>query len=314
MNPWDDHLGIQRVLEAAQRLNAQFRHIAENDTLSRLHNQVIERERAIDKLTTVQRMIGNLDGVRRLAAEDALERQAIFSKQFERMLRHSIVPYPNLDTSALQLNGFQDDVLSRYDRFNRALEGALFLATVELEDDEVDDETDLPEVERQLVQVVPAEAVELLGRVQFAPFSLLSAAVARPETLFELTSRTFEEFIAELVARLGLQDVILTQPKADGGRDVIGIKRVLGIPLIFAFECKRYRPDKAVSVHYARALLGTISHADSRADRGVLVTTSRFTEPARRFIVSSPQLAGTDFNGIVAWLMEYAQGNLAHFS
>jgi HJR/Mrr/RecB family endonuclease len=142
--------------------------------------------------------------------------------------------------------------------------------------------------------------------VEFVPFSLLSQVVARPKTLFDLTSRTFEQFVAELVSRLGIDDVLLTPERADGGRDVIGTKRVLGIPLIFAFECKRYAPGNPVSVETARALLGTITHGDYRADRGVLVTTSRFTDPARKFIVTSPLLESRDFNGIVEWLKELA--------
>jgi HJR/Mrr/RecB family endonuclease len=108
-----------------------------------------------------------------------------------------------------------------------------------------------------------------------------------------------------LVSRLGIDDVLLTPERADGGRDVIGTKRVLGIPLILAFECKRYAPENPVSVETARALLGTISHGEYRADRGILVTTSRFTAPARRFIVTSPLLDSRDFDGIVEWLGEF---------
>ncbi len=91
------------------------------------------------------------------------------------------------------------------------------------------------------------------------------------------------------------------------------VKRVLGIPLILAFECKRYAADKPVRVATARALLGTVTHSDYRADRGVLVTTSRFTEPTRQFIVSSPVLEGRDFSGIVDWLRDFAERRRAGF-
>lgn len=172
-----------------------------------------------------------------------------------------------------------------------------------------DGENDLTgaELEEQLIEAVPAQALAALQRIEFVPFSLLAAAVSDPRILFEITPRTFEQFIAELMARLGVEDVVLTPERKDGGRDVLGTARIADIPLLLAFECKRYSPGNPVAVETARALLGTISHGEYRADKGILVTTSHFSDAARRFIVTAPQLDGRDFAGIVKWLEEYAR-------
>ena len=78
-----------------------------------------------------------------------------------------------------------------------------------------------------------------------------------------------------------------------------------GISILCAFECKRYAPDRPVGPEIARALLGTILHGSTRATKGVLVTTSRFTPATRTFILTEPSLDGKDFDGIVGWLQEY---------
>lgn len=36
------------------------------------------------------------------------------------------------------------------------------------------------------------------------------------------------------------------------------------------------------------------------------ITTSRFTPPARRFILTEPSLDGRDFDGVIEWLRDYA--------
>lgn len=59
----------------------------------------------------------------------------------------------------------------------------------------------------------------------------------------------------------------------------------------------------------ARALLGTIRHADTGATKGVLITTSYFTPSARTFILTEPALDGTDYDGLVEWLREYGRNS-----
>ena len=153
---------------------------------------------------------------------------------------------------------------------------------------------------------MPATALESLRVVNFAPLTLLDRVLRSPDLMRQFHARQFEQFIAALVEQLGFEDVVLTPQSGDGGRDVLAIRRVSGLPIVFAFECKKYGPGNPVGPDTARALLGTISHGNTRAAQGVIVTTSSFTPAAREFIITEPQLHGRDFDGIVDWLHEYA--------
>ena len=308
---FDEATRVSRQMEEATRGFRQmeeatrgFRQVHEAMKASRLVDQLRSADhlREWDRLLSVQRAIEEVHRLQRSPLEETVAQQA---RQLDRILRLSVRPFPDIIT--ISRSPLEREFLDAYNHLNLGLAKAALLAEVELENKEADEEREAVDVESQLIEVVPPEALDSLRRVRFVPFSLLSKVVAHPRTLFEITPRTFEEFVAELVFRLGIDDVLLTPERADGGRDVIGTKRVLGIPLILAFECKRYAPDNPVSVETARALLGTITHSDYRADRGVLVTTSRFTAPARQFILTSPLLESRDFDGIVDWLGEFAK-------
>lgn len=200
---------------------------------------------------------------------------------------------------------------SALERIAREVAAAPLLGHV-LVEDEVDGEaSERPSEEvvgTQLIEVVPAGALADLEAVSFAPLRLLEQAVRDPSFLLRLESREFEEVTAALVEQLGIEDVTLTPPKSDGGRDVLGKIRTAGLDIVVAFECKRYAHHNAVGVETARALLGTITHNNYRADRGVLVTTSRFTKGATDFILTTPQLRGVDYKKLKEWLAQVAQG------
>ena len=156
----------------------------------------------------------------------------------------------------------------------------------------------------QLVALAPADALSDLEEVSFAPLRWLDAALRDPHVMLQLGPREFEEFTAALVERLGISIVQLTSTKADGGRDILGTVCTAGLEFVVALECKRYSSANPVGVETARALLGTITHGGFRADKGVLVTTSRFTKGATSFIVTAPQLSGVDFEGLKRWLTQ----------
>ena len=98
--------------------------------------------------------------------------------------------------------------------------------------------------------------------------------------LYSLTSREFEQLVAELFERQGF-DVELTPETRDGGCDIIATKSIGGLPFMLLIECKRYAIDNPVDVSLIRSLLGV--QTDRKANKAVLVTTSRFTKPARDF-------------------------------
>jgi HJR/Mrr/RecB family endonuclease len=202
-------------------------------------------------------------------------------------------------------------------RINAAIGAASYIGEAYFEDSEGDDEPIQREdaqpellataMENRLVEVVPAAVLDRLKTVDFVPITILDQILRSPESMRALTARDFERFIATLIDQLGFENVVITPRSGDQGRDVLATKTMHGIPILFAFECKRYRPDSRVGPEILRALLGTITHGPTKANKGVLVTTSTFTSGARTYILTEPSLDGKDFDGISAWLKEYAR-------
>lgn len=100
------------------------------------------------------------------------------------------------------------------------------------------------------------------------------------EAVYRLSSREFEELVAEMFRQQGFE-VELTQETRDNGCDVIATKSIGGLPFMLLIECKKYARERPVGVNLVRSLLGV--QTDRKANKAVLVTTSRFTKPARSF-------------------------------
>ena len=130
--------------------------------------------------------------------------------------------------------------------------------------------------ERKIIKV-PSE---IKNDINVITRSLLDKVAFRPEILYEITPRQFEELVCELFERKGY-NVRLTKQTRDGGKDIIILNNsILGDLMIYA-ECKRYSQKHPVNVGLVRELYGTIE-AD-RATAGIMVTTSYFSKDARRF-------------------------------
>lgn len=93
--------------------------------------------------------------------------------------------------------------------------------------------------------------------------------------LLSLTPPEFEEAVAGVLARTGYRKVRVVGKSADLGVDIACIDR-RGRPVVV--QCKRHAPGIAVGSGEVQRFLGSITHAG--ADRGILVTTSRFSAPA----------------------------------
>ncbi|QJD97154.1 restriction endonuclease [Mucilaginibacter robiniae] len=99
------------------------------------------------------------------------------------------------------------------------------------------------------------------------------------EILKKLTPQGFEQICGLLLRKSGFEQVTITGRSNDGGIDGIGIlalnpfvsNRVL-------FQCKRYA-STAVSASQIRDFRGAMS---GRAEKGIIITTSRFSEDAKR--------------------------------
>ncbi len=103
---------------------------------------------------------------------------------------------------------------------------------------------------------------------------------SNPNELYGLTPRRFEELIAELLDRDGM-DVELTPASKDGGRDVLAYANTSIGRHLFYVECKRYSPGNPVGVKLVRELYGVLEA--HKATAGMIVTTSNFTKGAVDF-------------------------------
>lgn len=120
----------------------------------------------------------------------------------------------------------------------------------------------------------------------------------RPKEMHCISSRDFEKLIAELWRSEGFQ-VTLTQKTWDGGYDVIAQKynKITGHEYLF-IECTR---RKTIGVEIIRELLGVMQLKN--ATKGVLVTTSRLTEPAKMLVrENSSRLMAHNYESLVKWL------------
>lgn len=130
--------------------------------------------------------------------------------------------------------------------------------------------------ERKIIKV-PSE---IKNDINVITRSLLEKVASKPEILYEITPRQFEELVCELFERKGY-NVRLTRQTRDGGKDLIILSNsILGELMIYA-ECKRYSQKHPVNVGLVRELYGTIE-AD-KATAGIMVTTSYFSKDARKF-------------------------------
>jgi restriction system protein len=94
-----------------------------------------------------------------------------------------------------------------------------------------------------------------------------------PSIVFKIGWRKWEEIIAAAYERDGYE-VVLTPRSGDGGRDVIATSKGRGTVRILD-QVKAHGPRHLVSANDVRALLGVL-HADQKASKGVVTTTSDF--------------------------------------
>jgi DNA polymerase III epsilon subunit len=106
-------------------------------------------------------------------------------------------------------------------------------------------------------------------------FSYLSK---HPRALLDLPPRRFEELVASIFRNNGFS-VELTPQTRDGGVDIIAVENSsLTGGSLHLIECKRYAHENKVGIGIVQRLLGAVSQR--RATKGILVTTSFFTQAA----------------------------------
>jgi restriction system protein len=143
---------------------------------------------------------------------------------------------------------------------------------------------------------------QIIVDVESVNDALLQCIAADPDLVHALSPRKFEEFVAEVLARLGY-DVQVTPASRDGGVDIYAARKDHLGSFLYLVECKKYAPHRSVGVGLIRSLHGVVQAKHATA--GIVATTSFFTKGAKEFQQSIPhQMALTDFLGIQHWLKD----------
>lgn len=93
--------------------------------------------------------------------------------------------------------------------------------------------------------------------------------------LLALTPSQFEAAVADLLVRSDYRKAEVCGGPADLGADIFCQDRRGRLVVV---QCKRHAPGVAVGSGEIQRFMGTVTH--HQADRGLFVTTSRFTKPA----------------------------------
>lgn len=131
---------------------------------------------------------------------------------------------------------------------------------------------------------------------------LLKYLSQNPNYIYQLSSRKFEELIAEILIRKGYE-VELTPSTRDGGKDIYAAHKTDLGSFLYIIECKKYAPNNKVGVSILRDLYGVVSKENATC--GIIATTSYFTKPARDFQREVQfQMSLKDFDSIKQWLYD----------
>jgi restriction endonuclease Mrr len=148
-----------------------------------------------------------------------------------------------------------------------------------------------------------AEAEDTSPIVADVTLELKKYFAKHPEKLQDLDPRRFEELVADILKDFGF-DTELTTISRDGGRDVYAYMRNAVTSFLLFVECKRWKPPKHVGIDIVQRMYGT--SRIWQANKGMIVTTSFFTEPAKsEQKIISTQLELVDYNGLKTWLKKY---------
>jgi Holliday junction resolvasome RuvABC ATP-dependent DNA helicase subunit len=127
-----------------------------------------------------------------------------------------------------------------------------------------------------------------------------------PGDLNELSGVDFERVVTSLLERMGFHPE-MTKASGDGGIDIVAI---LDRPIIggrYLVQCKRFAPGTLVGSATVREFYGALV-ADRAATKGILITTSGFSDQARDFAAQLP-LELIDGNALRELLAEYVPGS-----
>lgn len=137
--------------------------------------------------------------------------------------------------------------------------------------------------ERELESMTPTEQVQAaIERIDREVASELLTRLQGREPAF------FEQAVVRLLLAMGYGGTTgsgaVTQLNHDGGIDGIINQDVLGLSRVYV-QAKRYADGNAVQRPEVQGFAGAVH---GRADSGVFITTSKFSQGARDFVTSTP--------------------------
>ena len=96
----------------------------------------------------------------------------------------------------------------------------------------------------------------------------------------------FEEFLKPFLEKIGLDEVKVTKRSNDGGIDLDGVRYGVidtnGDSVKYKVQAKRFNPKRSVSVDIIDRHRGIMKNGE----RGIIITTAKFSEPAIRSAAS----------------------------
>lgn len=126
---------------------------------------------------------------------------------------------------------------------------------------------------------------------------------AQPRDLDKIHWRQLERLAGEYFRRQSYE-VTLGPARADGGKDVVAVKRddVVG-PEMVLVQCKRYKEGNEVEIDEVKAFYQTMT--DEGATRGLFATTSRLAAGARTYCDARQyRLKRAESENVQKWLAE----------
>lgn len=144
------------------------------------------------------------------------------------------------------------------------------------------------------------QAKKIIIEIEEVNDQLLQRIREDPNSIYDLSSRKFEEIVAEILTRKGFR-VELTPPSKDGGFDMYAARKDGMGDFLYLVECKKYAPENKVGVQIVRSLHGVVQQ--KRATAGIVATTSCFTKGAQEFRNDvTHQMTLADYVELQGWL------------
>jgi hypothetical protein len=122
--------------------------------------------------------------------------------------------------------------------------------------------------------------IQLTTDISFINGSILDLVAKKPEFMYEISPRQFEELIAELLEKNGYK-VDLTPISNDGGVDIYASQKSDLGSFLYLVQCKRNAPKNKVGIEVVTNLYGVLQK--NRATAGLVVTSSFYTRGAKKF-------------------------------